>query len=283
MGRRRTLSLGPAEMAECRHDELDQAGPALCIKPGLCYKIAMAKPTVMAIAHRGASAVAPENTVAAFDEAIRLGSSAVEFDVRMSADGVPVVIHDDRIDRTTNGHGRVTDFTALELRRFDAGSWKDHRFAAARIPTLEEALLAIVDPTIPVLEIKAPIPAAALAELLHRRNAEARVIVISYHAELLAPLKALLPKLKLGLLVDEWNQDTLRRARMLAATTVVGNVRCVTMEHVAAAHAAGLKVWCFTANDVGLVAAMTALGVEGIITDYPDLIRSQRGWSARTI
>ncbi len=237
----------------------------------------MAKPTVMAIAHRGASAIAPENTVAAFDEAIRLGSSAVEFDVRMSADGVPVVIHDDRIDRTTNGHGRVADFTALDLRRFDAGSWKGHRFAAARIPTLEEALLAIADPVIPVLEIKVHVPAAVLAELLLRRNAAARAMVISYHAELLAPLKALLPKLKIGLLLDDWSKDPLRPARALAATTVVANVRCLTMEHVAAAHAAGLKVWCFTANDVGLVAAMAAMGVEGIITDYPDLIRSQRG------
>lgn len=270
-------------MAGELHDLVWAAGLALGMDTGLCYKKAMAKPAVMAIAHRGASAIAPENTVAAFDEAIRLGSSAVEFDVRMSADGIPVVIHDDCIDRTTNGHGHVVDCTALDLRRLDAGSWKDRRFAAARIPTLEEALLAITPPTVPVLEIKAPIPAPLLAGLLHRHHATTRATVISFHGDMLTPLKAVMPHLKIGLLLDEWSHDPLRRAKEMGATTLVANVQCLALERVAAAHAAGLKVWCFTANDVGLVAAMAAMGVEGIITDYPDLIRSQGGLSKKKI
>jgi glycerophosphoryl diester phosphodiesterase len=96
----------------------------------------MSSRPVFAVGHRGASAYAPENTVAAFDEAVRLGARAVEFDVRVSADGVAVVIHDETVDRTTTGRGRVAELGLMDLRRLDAGSWMDTRFVGTRIPTL---------------------------------------------------------------------------------------------------------------------------------------------------
>jgi glycerophosphoryl diester phosphodiesterase len=91
-------------------------------------------------AHRGGTATHPENTLAAFREAIALGVHQIEFDVRRSADGELVVIHDAEVDRTTDGRGRVADLTWLELRRLDAGGWKHARFAGERIPTLCQAL-----------------------------------------------------------------------------------------------------------------------------------------------
>ncbi|MBZ0251997.1 MAG: hypothetical protein K8I02_01540, partial [Candidatus Methylomirabilis sp.] len=90
------------------------------------------------IAHRGASGECPENTLAAFGRALEIGVDMVEFDVHLSRDGVPVVIHDDDVRRTTDGRGLVKDLTLAELRRLDAGGWKDARFAGERIPTLEE-------------------------------------------------------------------------------------------------------------------------------------------------
>jgi glycerophosphoryl diester phosphodiesterase len=89
---------------------------------------------VFAVGHRGASAYAPENTVAAFDEAIRLGAKAVEFDLRLTADGYPVVLHDDTVNRTTNGSGPVAHLSRFDLLRLDAGSWMHRRFAGTRIP-----------------------------------------------------------------------------------------------------------------------------------------------------
>ncbi|MGH2352028.1 MAG: glycerophosphodiester phosphodiesterase, partial [Chloroflexota bacterium] len=92
------------------------------------------------VAHRGASGLAPENTLAAFRLALDLGAPAVECDVHLAADGAPVVIHDPRVDRTTSGSGDVRALTLDHLRRLDAGSWFSARFAAERIPTLDETL-----------------------------------------------------------------------------------------------------------------------------------------------
>lgn len=97
-------------------------------------------PTRGLCAHRGAMATHPENTLIAFDEAIRLGAAMVEFDVQLSRDGVPVLMHDATVDRTTDGTGRVADLPFAAIRRFDAGVRKDARFAGTRVPTFEEAL-----------------------------------------------------------------------------------------------------------------------------------------------
>ena len=109
---------------------------------------------MIAIAHRGASTIAPENTIAAFDEALSLGCRAIEFDLRLTSDGTLVVLHDETVNRTTNGRGRVRDHTQLELMRLDAGSWLHPRFAGTRIPSLDEALRCILPRATPVLELE---------------------------------------------------------------------------------------------------------------------------------
>src|SRR5919199_4292991 len=101
------------------------------------------KPLVLG--HRGASALAPENTIAAFLLARQLDADGVELDVQLSRDRIPVIIHDDTVDRTTDGHGRVRRLTILELKQFDAGAWKGDRFRGERIPTLAEVFDALAD------------------------------------------------------------------------------------------------------------------------------------------
>lgn len=91
-------------------------------------------------AHRGASSTHPENTIAAFQEAIRLGAHMIEFDVWLTKDGQTIVMHDDKVDRTTDGHGRIADLTLHEIKQLDAGSWKAPEFAGQRVPTLKETL-----------------------------------------------------------------------------------------------------------------------------------------------
>lgn len=232
-------------------------------------------PPVFAVGHRGASAYAPENTVAAFDEAIRMGAKAVEFDLRLTCDGFAVVLHDETVDRTTNGSGPVAEHTRFDLLRLDAGSWMHTRFAGTRIPTLEEALLAIGPLARPVIELKAEIPAELILRALRRYDLEQEALVISFVEEWLHPLRMASGELAIGLLADKWSVDLPMRAKNLASEVVVLNVDILGTPEVAACEARGLEVWCYTANDVGMVAACAAMGVTGIITDRPDLIRTR--------
>lgn len=109
---------------------------------------------IMVIAHRGFSGQAPENTLASFQKAVELGSDMIELDVRFSKDGQVVVIHDDTIDRTTNGRGKVADYTLKELKQFDAGSWFAPQFSGERIPTLKEVLELVKGKVLVNIEIK---------------------------------------------------------------------------------------------------------------------------------
>ncbi|MEI8198048.1 MAG: glycerophosphodiester phosphodiesterase family protein, partial [Phycisphaerae bacterium] len=239
----------------------------------------MPSPVVMAIAHRGASEAAPENTLAAFHEALRLGTPAIEFDVRLSGNGIPVVIHDETVDRTTWGKARgpVNRLALQDLQQLDAGSWKDPRFADERIPTLEAALQVIVPTALPVMELKVPLDAELLGELVQRFTTLDKVLVISFEPAWLIPLRRRWPQLPLGLLADEWTEDLPQRARNLDAGVVVLNVEALAPERVLAVQNSGLLAWCFTGNDVGRVRACAALGVRGIVPKRPGLFRDRSG------
>jgi glycerophosphoryl diester phosphodiesterase len=244
----------------------------------LIYTPVMVKTPVIAVGHRGASAYAPENTVAAFDEAIRLGAKAVEFDLRLSSDGVLMVLHDDTLDRTTNGSGPISQIERFDLLSLDAGSWMHPRFAGTRIPSLDEALLAIGPHAQPVIELKVDIPPDLLLASLRKYDLEGEAVVISFEESRLLALRKASRDLQLGLLSDEWSADLPARAKHLAGGCgglLLLNVDVLGTPQVAAAEAQGLEVWCFTANDVGMVAACAAMGVSGIITDRPDLIRTR--------
>ncbi|HTV48512.1 MAG TPA: glycerophosphodiester phosphodiesterase family protein [Phycisphaerae bacterium] len=236
----------------------------------------MAQPGVIAIAHRGASAAAPENTVAAFDEAIRLGAWAVEFDVRLSADGVPVVIHDETVNRTTNGQGAVNALTRLDMLRLDAGSWKHPRFSGVRIPTLHEALQAIEGRAIPAVELKVPIDPELLRSALELNDALDKAVILSFDPGVVATVRGGMPGVMLGFSSETWRADLPEQCRRLGAQILVLDVAAVSLNNVSAAHREGREVWCYTVNDPGAVAACSAMGVRGIITDQPDLIRQRR-------
>jgi glycerophosphoryl diester phosphodiesterase len=235
----------------------------------------MSSKPVFAVGHRGASAYAPENTVAAFDEAVRMGAQAVEFDLRMSSDGALVVLHDATLERTTDGHGPVASHSRLDLLRLDAGSWMHPRFAGTRIPTFDEALMANASDARPVIELKTAIPPELLLKTLRRYDLEEDVLVLSFDELWLAPLRRASRDVPLGLLGEQWLPELPLHARGLGAEVLCLNVDVLGTGQVAAAEAEGLEVWCYTANDVGMVAACAAMGVTGIITDRPDLIRTR--------
>jgi glycerophosphoryl diester phosphodiesterase len=236
----------------------------------------MAEAGVIAIAHRGASAAAPENTIAAFEEALRLGASAVEFDVRLSADAVPVVIHDETLDRTTNGRGPVAALNRVELLQLDAGAWKHPRFAGLRIPTLHEALEVIAGRAIPVVELKTSVDPAQLQSMLELHDVLDRAVILSFDAAVIAAVRRCMPGVTLGFSSEKWHPDLPERCRRLGAQKLVLDMAAISSDHVGSADREGREVWCYTVNDPGDVAACAAMGVRGIITDHPDLIRRRR-------
>jgi glycerophosphoryl diester phosphodiesterase len=230
---------------------------------------------VQVIGHRGASGYAPENTVASFEHALSLGVKAVEFDVRMTADGVPVVLHDSKLDRTTNGNGPVAEHTWLDLLQLDAGSWKHPRFAGTRVPSLQEALMAIAPYARPIIELKVPVDPPVILDQLRRYDIEGDVLVMSFHGEWLVPFRKHSKEVPLGFLSDHWRPELPGEARGLDAEVLLLHTGVLGTTQIAAAEAEGLEVWCFTPNDAGLIAACAAMGVSGIVTDYPDLIRTR--------
>lgn len=257
---------------------------------------------MIVIAHRGASAYAPEHTFAAWDLALELGADYLEQDVQMTRDGVLVVLHDETLDRTSGGtcRGRVSDRTLAEVQQCDVGSWFNAAYPARarpeyvglRIPTLDEVLARYSDRASFYIETKHPDAApgqeAALLELLDRHGlrtpaatGEWRVLIQSFSEQSLRRVRALDASLPLvQLLGARWHTAASIRARLPEiAQYAVGigpSWRDVDERLVAAARAHCLEVHPYTVNDEARMRSLTALGVTGIFTDMPDVLLAQR-------
>jgi glycerophosphoryl diester phosphodiesterase len=247
-------------------------------------------------AHRGGAALAPENTVAAFDRGMALGSDGLEMDARLTRDGVVVVHHDATLDRTTDGRGELSEHTAAELARLDAA----YRFEVdgeyplrgrgIRIPRLDEVLARYAESR-HVIEIKADSPALARAavEVVRRAGALDRISIGSFHATALDAARASEPGLQTGASTGEIRRELapffLRwgRRRPLFQTLQVperwAGVRIVSPRFVARAHRQGIAVWVWTVNREDDIRRLLDWGVDGIMTDRPDVaVPLARAW-----
>jgi len=243
------------------------------------------------IALRGDSSPAPENTLAAFKEAVRLGADLVECDVHLSADDVPVIIHDDTVERTTNGKGAVAALPCARLRRLDAGAWFSSRFRGERIPTLEEALEWARGRCGLNLEIKGPSGrrrsgaagaggaagrpqvALAVARALRRTGFKEPVIVSSFSPQALRAARAHMPHVRLGHLASRSLRGLRAAHRALGLYAVHPHVRLAASRRVRLAHRLGLLVLFWTVNDLPLMRRLLALGSDGLMTDDPALFQ----------
>jgi glycerophosphoryl diester phosphodiesterase len=234
------------------------------------------------IGHRGAAGDAPENTIAAFELALAQGADGIEFDVRLSADGKPVVMHDRRLDRTTSGTGFVHEYKARALKSLDAGSWFNQsypakargRFVRQRIPPLEEVLMWVRRRVCrALLEIKQGseaypgIEAKILRTIRHTATASL-VTVISFDHAALRRLRELDANLSLGASFKR-PLFALRRAKSLGAQMVAPHWAFTSRRFIRRAHQAGLKVVVWTVNQPGAMRRKISDGVDGIVTDYP--------------
>lgn len=169
---------------------------------------------IMNIAHRGASGYAPENTLAAFDKAVEMQADYIEIDVQLSKDDLPVIIHDDTLDRTTNGTGNVSAYTLEELRSLDAGSWFDKKYAGEKIPSLNEVLEMYGEKINILIELKSPelYPgveekvAEALAK--YKLDTSNNIVIQSFNHPSVIKSAELLPEITHGVLAGE--NSTLR-------------------------------------------------------------------------
>lgn len=231
-------------------------------------------------AHRGGGRLAPENTLAGIAQTVAVGCRGIEFDVMLSGDSTPVLIHDETVDRTTNGRGRVARLSDAELARLDAGGWYGARWAGESIPTLELALAAgLAADLFMNVEIK---PAQGFeaetgrvaAELVARTMAgrEGRVVLSSFSEEALQAALTAAPQLPRGLLVGRVPADWLSRCQALECIALHADVRHLDQDQVARVTAAGLRVAGYTENSLAKARSALAWGLAAIITDYPDRI-----------
>jgi glycerophosphoryl diester phosphodiesterase len=221
----------------------------------------------LTIGHRGVMGVEPENTLRSFVAAERAGLDLIELDLHLSKDGALVVMHDAEVDRTTDGAGPIAEKTLAELRALDAGRGE-------RVPTFEEVLDAVRSPL--QAEIKDVAAARALAEVMRRRDLVARVEVISFHDEALAEIARLVPGVRTALVASRYGLDVVERAVAVGATTLVLNIRRLTLEVVEHAREAELRIIGWVVNTQDHLRLVRALGLDGATTDYPEIKRTGR-------
>ncbi|WP_328461287.1 glycerophosphodiester phosphodiesterase family protein [Actinoplanes sp. NBC_00393] len=234
------------------------------------------------VAHRGYSTVAPENTLPAFDAALRAGATFVEFDVRVTRDGVPVVIHDRTVNRTTSGVGRVWDLSHAEIAALDAGSWFGAGFAGLRVPTLAETLdLLAAGPAELLVEIKPP---ATLDEVktivaqLAERDLLDRSVIQSFDADVIRKVRGLVPGVRLGLLLFRFDAETVAACQELGVAYCNPDLEDVLArpETMAGLAEAGVQVMPWTPNDMARWRPLVDAGVAGLITDH---VGELTGWA----
>jgi glycerophosphoryl diester phosphodiesterase len=233
---------------------------------------------LLLIAHRGASGYAPENTLAAFRKAVAMGLSFIETDLQLSRDARFVAIHDDSVNRTTNGQGSVHELTLAELRRLDAGSWFGSAFAGERIPTLEEILeFAKRHDVVFYLELKAGGSWGgehALIGALREAGEIHRVVVISFDSALVAAVRRAEPTLMTGLLCDGQIEKPVEKTLEIGARQLVIRGDLVTPAMIAEAKRNDLQIICWTVNHPAHMRLLASAGVDGIMGDYPDRLNA---------
>lgn len=235
----------------------------------------MTRPVI--IAHRGASAYAPENTMASFKKALEMGAEGIELDVHLTADGHLVVVHDPKVDRTSNGSGWVKDMTLSQLRKLDFGSWFLPEFKGERIPLLDEIMELLKDHNV-LLNIEAksgPViyqgMEKMLSEIIHAYNMTDRVIVSSFNHYSLVELKRISPDIKTGLLYNAGLYEPWDYARKVGAYAIHPLFYNVVPEIVEGCKKHKVAINPFTVDQPELIRKVAEAGVDGIITNVPDV------------
>ena len=227
-------------------------------------------------AHRGASGYYPENTLLSFEKALDMGCTGIETDVQMTSDGVLVLIHDEMVNRTTNGKGLVKDFTYKELKALDAGSWMNASFSGQFIPTAEELISLIKDKDIRInFELKTGIVQyenieKKLIDLIYKNNLQHKVILSSFNHYSIVKCKEISKEISTGLLYMEGLYKPEKYAKYVGANALHPYFYALNAEIAEGIKKAGLSINTFTVNEENQMKYFCGLNIDGIITNYPD-------------
>lgn len=235
------------------------------------------KPLIFA--HRGASKCAPENTLPAFQTAIDVGADGVELDVRLSADHVPVVIHNVEVDHTTNGSGSVYDLSVEEIKRLDAGSWFDQAYKNVVIPTLEEVLDAIGNKILINIELKASrkenMLVEKVCELIEKMDVSRSVWFSCFNHRYLRKARKILPTIPNGYLFAVRTLLQRIHEKSTPIEAVHPYFRIVTQRYVEHLHQRNKRVAVWTVDDVDTALKLKEINVDAIITNDPGALIDQ--------
>ncbi len=226
------------------------------------------------ISHRACAGHAPENTLAGIRSALQIGADAIEIDIQASADGVPVLMHDLTLDRTTNGSGDLAALTVEQLQALDAGRGE-------HVPTFAQALEMARGHALLVAEIKRPGCEGALAQVIRAAEALEGVMVWSFLPPALEAMRQAEPRVPGALLIAPQSMDKWPSTRDLALRL---NLQAVSVFHlnldaavIAQARRSGLAVYAWTADTERNIQHLLDLGVDGIVTNYPERALALRG------
>lgn len=235
---------------------------------------------VSLIAHRGASAYAPENTMAAFNRAIQLGAHAIEFDVAMNEAGDLFVFHDEDLSRIANVRGRLHDATTTHLDNVDVGSWFSETYQNEKLPRLQNILQWVAEHNIQAnIELK---PHLSNKELFvthflsclnqYWMREQSLLLISSFDFDVLNLIRQLSPELPIGLLFSKWNKHWADMAKEIGAYSIHLPERAVTKKRLKEIKAEGYKICIFTVNSRKWALRYFAWGADSVFTDYPDLM-----------
>jgi len=230
-------------------------------------------------AHRGASAIAPENTIAAFRAAAEAGAKWVELDVALSADGQLIVIHDDSVDRTSSGSGSLGALTQSEIAALDAGSWFGKDYQDERIPTLAETIAALGELGLSAnVEIKQHKHHKSLDQLvgavqadIAKRSGGTEIMISSFDPEALKAMHALEPELEMAMLWGRPPEDWAEQLAAVKASTIHMHFKALSIGLLEETARRGIKVRAWTCNDPMQLVSFWDAGLTGVITDNPKL------------
>lgn len=229
------------------------------------------------IAHRGFSGKYPENTMRAFAEAVAVGCDGIETDVHMTKDGVLVICHDEIINRTTDGTGYIAEYNYNDLCKFDAGIKYGKEFAGEKIPSLDEFFTYIKDKNLLInLELKNNIinynhMEERVIEKIYEYNLDKNIILSSFNHYSMVKIKEIDSKIKTGLLYSASLYNVHEYAKKLKADAVHPFYPSVFDENIVKEiHEKGISINAWTLNEEAYMKKMMNLGIDGIITNYPD-------------
>lgn len=219
---------------------------------------------VKIVGHRGASGYAPENTILSFQKAIDIGCGRTELDVRLSKDNEVIVIHDAEVDRTSDGHGLISEMNLAEIKKLNCAENQ-------KIPTLQEVIDVCKDKIDLYIELKAQGTPKPVNDIILKNQLLSKVIVISFDIDLIREIKKLNSDIKVGFLFKEYNKEMWDFVNSVPLDYICPKFPLIDKEIVEKAHGLGVKVFTWTVNERKVGDRLVDLGVDEIGTDFPKL------------